>query len=105
MFKRGVKLVSEAWHVSKTVSVGHILTSILIVIGGIGALITFENRMTTIEVEQKNYEEVTAAKFVEVNRSVHRLEDKTEALRREMKADGTRREQKLDRLIESLVQK
>ena len=62
----------KGWHIKKEVSVGHILTTIVIAISMMSWAVSIEKRMTTLEVAK----EYNSAAFDRIEQSLDRIEDK-----------------------------
>lgn len=98
------------WHLSKSVSISHIISTVLLVITVVGLAMGAENRLTVVEQSEKHTtasriaaEAAIKSEIKEVQQEVGEVRRSQEELRRELKADGLRREEKIDRLTEILM--
>ena len=98
----GELFVTEQWHVSKTVSVGHILTTVLMVAGGVAALMEFENRMTTIETNQANQAVIHQTYEEHTKEGLTALKQQITTTREELRQDNRDLNNKLDRIMERI---
>lgn len=90
------------WHLEKNVSVGHILLTAGMIVGGFSYMAAIESRLTRLETivqhQQALYTEMVSRQTEMSDRFTDRLDD----MRLESKADFQRLESKVDALVEEI---
>lgn len=80
----------EQWHLSKSINIGHLITTAMVVISVFAYINSFDKRLTENELEVTHIKEVAKANLT-------RNDEKY----RELKSDLKEINRKLDRLIET----
>lgn len=88
------------WHISKTISVGHILTTLTVVVAGFWYFSGLEKRIDTTALELDHQREAISRVEAQQRRDQSELTRKLSEIRAEQKQDSKRIEDKIDRLID-----
>jgi len=93
------------WHISKTISLGHIVTTAVVVVTGVLYLASLETRIESTTLEVAHQKDAIARVEQRQERDQNELTRKLGEIRTEQKADSARIERKLDKLIERELDK
>ena len=93
------------WHISKTVSVGHIVTTVAVAIAGFWYFAGLEKRIDTTAIEVAHQKEAIVRVEIRQERDQTELTRKLTEIRTEQKQDNRRIEEKLDKLIDRELSK
>lgn len=93
------------WHISKTVSVGHIVTTVAVAIAGFWYFAGLEKRIDTTAIEVAHQKEAIVRVEIRQERDQTELTRKLTEIRAEQKQDTRRIEEKLDKLIDRELSK
>lgn len=88
------------WHISKTVSVGHIVTTAAVAVAGFWYFAGLEKRLDTTAIEVAHQREAIVRVEAQQRRDQSELTRKLGEIRTEQKVDSKRIEDKIDRLID-----
>ena len=91
---------AENWHLEKTVSVGHIVTTISVAVGVVLYISGIEQKVDTNTLEQAHIKNDLSRVERKVDERVSKVAEEIKEMRVEQKQDNLRIEQKIDRLIE-----
>ena len=91
---------TPSWHLEKSVSVGHIVSTAIFIAGGLFYVAGLEGRIGQADVERAHIKD--SIKRIEAQQADQGQEigRKLEEIRSEQKQDNRRIEEKIDRLIE-----
>lgn len=93
----------QDWHLSKTVSLSHILSTVALLLGAVAGYVSFSNRLAVLE---SQFLELNV-RVVRVLESQARVDSSQDAalhqFRAEMREDVREIQSKLDRLIEAQI--
>lgn len=88
------------WHLEKNVSVGHIITTLTVVVAGVLYLAGVEKRVEMNSSELRHHtENIIRVEAAQKSQNAW-ISAKIDSMRKEQKSDTDRLEDKLDRLIE-----
>ena len=93
------------WHISKTVSVGHIVTTLTVALAGVWYFAGLEKRIDTTAIEVAHQKEAIVRVEEQQRRDQSELTRKLTEIRAEQKQDTKRIEDKLDKLIDRELSK
>lgn len=94
---------NKNWHLEKSVSLGHLLTTIVLVLGLIGGYAQFSNRVAVLETQQGEIN-MRLMRILEAQTAVDTRQDtQYQVLREEIRDDLRGLAQKIDRLSEQLL--
>jgi hypothetical protein len=93
------------WHISKTVSVGHIVTTLTVALAGFWYFAGLEKRIDTTAIEVAHQKEAIVRVEEQQRRDQSELTRKLTEIRAEQKQDTKRIEDKLDKLIDRELSK
>lgn len=88
------------WHLEKTVSVGHIVTTLSVAFGVIWYMAGLENQVDIVRQEQAYLRQSIARVETQADFKTREITKRFEKIREEQKADSRRIEEKIDKLIE-----
>ena len=94
------RMPAENWHLEKTVSVGHIVTTISVAVGVVLYISGIEQKVDTNTLEQAHIKNDLSRVERKVDTKVSKVAEEIKEMRVEQKQDNRRIEQKIDRLIE-----
>ncbi len=88
------------WHLEKTVSVGHIVTTLSVAFGVIWYMAGLENQVDIVRQEQVHIKQSLIRVETQTDNKTREITKRFEKIREEQKADNRRIEEKIDKLIE-----
>lgn len=91
---------NSSWHLEKSVSIGHLMSTISFITVGVFYMAGLEGRISQADIERKHIKESIARVEQQQSAQGQQIGRKLEEMRTEQKQDTRRIEEKIDRLIE-----